>query len=71
LGSTPPSELFAELIDAIAVLRGFFDTRGDGALTASELRTLERLVERYHLADEAVSLHMEAIMKRSTRRPRR
>ena len=71
MGSTPPSELFAELIDAIAVLRGFFDTRDDRPLTPTELRTLERLVERYQRANDAVSTHMESIIHRSTRRPRR
>jgi hypothetical protein len=69
--STPPSELFAELIDAIALLRGFFDARDDRALTPTELRTLERLVERYQRANDAVSTHMESIIQRSTRRPRR
>ena len=71
MGSTPPSERFAELIDAIAALRGFFVARDDGSLTPTELRTLERLVERYQRANDAVSAHMESIIQRSTRRPRR
>jgi hypothetical protein len=67
----PQTDLFAELTDAIAVLRGFFETRADAALSASETRTLERLVDRYQRADAAVSQYVDGLIKRSTGRPRR
>lgn len=67
----PQKDLFAELTDAIAMLSGFFDTRTDTALSASETRTLERLIDRYQRADAAVSQHVDRLIKRSTGRPRR
>ena len=66
------SDAFAELIDAIAVLRGFLEGRDDSMrLTAAETKTLERLVERYHRAADGVSRSLESVLVRSTRRPRR
>jgi hypothetical protein len=67
----PQTDLFAELTDAIAVLRGFFDTRVDSALSPTETRTLERLIDRYQRADAAVSQYVDGLIKRSTPRPRR
>ena len=65
------SDAFAELIDAIAVLRGFLEGRDSMRLTAAETKTLERLVERYFRAADGVSRSLESVLVRSTRRPRR
>jgi hypothetical protein len=67
----PRPDLFAELTDAIAVLRGFFEARTEATLSASETRALERLVDRYQRADAAVSQYVDGLIKRSTPRPRR
>ena len=64
-------ELFAELTDATAALRTFLQETAHDQLDAHELRMLERLVEAFQEADQAVSTYVEGIVKRSTGRPRR
>jgi hypothetical protein len=64
--------LFDTLASATAELRAFLEGRDpDGPLDAAAVRQLERLTERYQRADEAVDKHVEAILKRSTKRARR
>ena len=70
-GRIAQTDLFGELSDATAVLRAFFETRAEAALSASETRTLERLVDRYQRADAAVSQYVDGLIKGSTGRPRR
>ncbi len=67
----PPNDLFAELSDAINRLHGFFDARNDAALTSTETKMLERLVDRYQRADAAVSQYVDGLIRRSAPRPRR
>jgi hypothetical protein len=64
-------EVFADLTDAIAALRTFLEETERDQLDAQELRMLERLVESFQEADQAVSRYVESIVKRSTGRPRR
>ena len=64
-------DMFADLTDAAAALRTFLQDTENDQLDAHELRILERLVESYQQADQAVSRHVEGVLKRSTGRPRR
>ena len=67
-----PDETFTDLIEAIARIRGFFETSSDvDRLSPSEIRTLERLLEDYQRADEAFGGRIEGTIKQSALRPHR
>ena len=72
MGEDRHGRLFDTLASAIDELRTFLNGRdADGLLDAAAVRQLERLTERYQRADDAVGKHVEAILKRSTKRARR
>jgi len=72
MGEDRHGRLFDTLASATTELRAFLDDHDvDGPLDATTVRQLERLTERYQRADEAVDKHVEAILKRSTKRARR
>ena len=61
-----------ELLDAIARLRGVLDDRPEGAaLSTTERRDLERALDDYLNAVEAVAERVETIVRGSSGRPRR
>ncbi len=61
-----------DLLDAIVGLRQFFDERPSGSpLAAREMRTVERLFDRYLDAHDSVTREVEGLLRRDTKRPRR
>ena len=65
-------ETVIELIDAIASIRGFLESREpDAVLSARERRSIERLLDRYQLATRNFDQEMEDLIRAATPRPRR
>lgn len=61
-----------DLQDAIVGLRRFFDERSSASpLAARDMRTVERLFDRYLDAHDAVTREVEGLLRRETKRPGR
>lgn len=71
MDATTWSKLLGELTGSVGELQRFFEAERAVPLTPRDAKSLERLFDRYLTADEALAHYVDALLHRSTRRPRR
>jgi hypothetical protein len=72
LGSTNWPSLLRELQDAVEGLQELLDGRDPGAqMLAPERHAIERALDRFQVASNGVTGHVDGLLSRTAPRPRR
>ena len=72
MGSTNWPSLIRELQDAIDGLQALLDGRDPGAgMLAAERHAIERALDRFQVASNGVTGHVDGLLSRTAPRPRR